>query len=94
MKNQLAESLHNQKINITIPEDVPLLGLKKGELDIHEIARKVSLFTITDMIGLEREIALKARELIDIFYEIIFMYEIIKEFMEIITVIQFTNFVL
>tara|TARA_Y100000590_G_scaffold279012_1_gene313290 strand:+ start:789 stop:1784 length:996 start_codon:yes stop_codon:yes gene_type:complete len=31
---KLAESLHNQKINITIPEDVPLLGLKKGEYDL------------------------------------------------------------
>ena len=52
---------------LTVDELGP--ALKKGELDIHEIARKVSLFTITDMIGLEREIALKARELIDIFYE-------------------------
>ena len=31
---KLAESLHNQKINITIPEDVPLLGFKKGEYDL------------------------------------------------------------
>lgn len=45
------------------------LVLKNGKLDIHEIARKVALFTVTDMIGLDREIALKARELIDIFYE-------------------------
>jgi len=43
--------------------------LKVGKLDIHEIARKVALFSVTDMIGLDREIALKARELIDIFYE-------------------------
>jgi len=45
------------------------IALKIGKLDIHEIARKVALFSVTDMIGLEREIALKARELIDIFYE-------------------------
>ena len=44
-------------------------SLKLGKLDIHEIARRVALFSITDMIGLERETALKARELIDIFYE-------------------------
>ncbi len=44
-------------------------ALKAGRLDIHEVARKVALFTITDMIGLDRDIALKARELIDIFYE-------------------------
>ena len=31
---KLAESLHNQKIKITIPEDVPLLGFKKGEYDL------------------------------------------------------------
>ena len=31
---KLAESLHNQKINITIPEDIPLLGFKKGEYDL------------------------------------------------------------
>jgi len=31
---KLAESLHNQQIKITIPEDVPLLGLKKGEYDL------------------------------------------------------------
>tara|TARA_Y100000590_G_scaffold467418_1_gene646279 strand:+ start:15050 stop:16045 length:996 start_codon:yes stop_codon:yes gene_type:complete len=31
---KLAESLHDQKINITIPEDVPLLGFKKGEYDL------------------------------------------------------------
>ena len=52
---------------LTINELKP--ALKTGSIDVHEIARKVSLFTITDMIGLEREIALKARELIDIFYE-------------------------
>ena len=44
-------------------------SLKLGKLDIHEIARKVALFSITDMIGLERKTALQARELIDIFYE-------------------------
>ena len=31
---KLAESLHNQQIKVTIPEDVPLLGLKKGEYDL------------------------------------------------------------
>jgi ubiquinone/menaquinone biosynthesis C-methylase UbiE len=31
---KLAESLHNQQIRITIPEDVPLLGFKKGEYDL------------------------------------------------------------
>ena len=56
---------------LTVKELEP--GLKNGEIDVHEIARKVSLFTITDMIGLERDIALKARELIDIFYEKILM---------------------
>ena len=44
-------------------------SLKIGSVDIHELARKVSLYTVTDMIGLDREIAIKARELIDIFYE-------------------------
>ena len=52
---------------LTIDELKP--ALKKGKIDVHEIARKVSLFTITDMIGLDRDVALKARELIDIFYE-------------------------
>ena len=31
---KLAESLYKQKIKITIPEDVPLLGFKKGEYDL------------------------------------------------------------
>ena len=31
---KLAESLHNQQIRITIPEDVPLLGFRKGEYDL------------------------------------------------------------
>jgi len=31
---KLAESLHNQQIRIIIPEDVPLLGFKKGEYDL------------------------------------------------------------
>ncbi len=31
---KLAESLHNQKITINIPEDVPLLGFKKGNYDL------------------------------------------------------------
>ncbi len=44
-------------------------ALKSGRLDIHDLGRTVALFSITDMIGLDREIALKARELIDIFYE-------------------------
>lgn len=44
-------------------------ALKIGKLDIHDIVRKVALFSVTDMIGLDREVALKARELIDIFYE-------------------------
>lgn len=44
-------------------------ALKTGKLDIHEVARRVSLFTIADMIGIDREVALKARHFIDIFYE-------------------------
>ena len=42
--------------NLTIEELKPVL--KVGKLDVHEIARKVSLFTITDMIGLDRELSL------------------------------------
>ncbi|KRO40833.1 MAG: hypothetical protein ABR63_07615 [SAR86 cluster bacterium BACL1 MAG-120920-bin57] len=52
---------------LTRDELSPLLGT--GKLDIHDIARTVALFSITDMIGLDRDIALKARELIDVFYE-------------------------
>ncbi|MCH2171855.1 cytochrome P450 [Myxococcota bacterium] len=44
-------------------------ALKTGTLDIHEIARNVALFTIAEMIGLDRDIAIQARKLIDIFYE-------------------------
>lgn len=43
--------------------------LKSGRLDIHEISRKVALYTIADMIGLDRDVAVEARRLIDIFYE-------------------------
>jgi len=31
---KLAESLHNQKIKINIPEDIPILGFSKGEYDL------------------------------------------------------------
>ena len=44
-------------------------ALKIGKLDIHEVARRVALFTVADMIGIDREVALKARHFIDIFYE-------------------------
>jgi len=43
--------------------------LKTGKLDIHDIARNVALYTIAEMIGLDREIAIEARRLIDVFYE-------------------------
>ncbi|MDG2061020.1 MAG: cytochrome P450 [SAR86 cluster bacterium] len=56
------------KIRVLTQEELKA-SLKLGKLDIHEIARKVALFSITDMIGLERKTALQARELIDIFYE-------------------------
>ena len=44
-------------------------ALKSGRLDIHELARNVALYTIADMIGLERDLAVEARHLIDVFYE-------------------------
>ena len=44
-------------------------ALKSGRVDIHELSRTVALYTIADMIGLDRDVAVEARGLIDIFYE-------------------------
>ena len=53
----------------TLTRDQLEPALKSGALDVHEIGRNVALFTIAEMIGLDRDVAIQARKLIDIFYE-------------------------